>query len=271
MDTQSTETLEGPRPQRIRSDDQLVVHALQGRSERLVISFAGVGSDRNQTPPREFYRAASEEGENNVLFVSDRTRSWLNGPGIAEAIVALIEGFRAARSITEVVALGNSMGGFAAIRLAELTQVDTVIALSPQFSANPETVPEETRWKLYRNRITDWPHPTVGALDREETMYFLFHGDAPEEAAHWSRFPWHGGLHHFIFAGQDHNVARQMKSAHVFKPVIQAAMQRKPRRVRKLLERGFDGAERGVYRREAYAEAFGAEAAGLQDRLAPVV
>ena len=63
-----------------------------GTSDRLVVSFAGVGNNRRQVPPVEFARIAHWNGQNNVLYISDQSRSWMNGPGIADAIVEAIRG-----------------------------------------------------------------------------------------------------------------------------------------------------------------------------------
>lgn len=226
------------------------MHFKPGRSGRLVVSLSGVGPHRYRPPAPEFAVSASDGGENHVLFISDLSRSWMNGPGVAAQIVQLIEDCRSRHDISQVVALGDSMGGFAAIRLAELIEIDTVIALSPQFSADPRLVPEETRWLFHRQKIDRWSHRHVGGLDRPGTSYFLFHGGAPEEARHWQRFPWNRRLNHFILTGAGHNVARTLKKRCLLQPVVQAAIAQKPRRVRKLLERELFGRNLAVTRRE---------------------
>ena len=50
------------------------------------MSLAGFGRNRNQVPPMEFIGTASGGGVNHVLFVSDTSRSWMNGPGLAEML-----------------------------------------------------------------------------------------------------------------------------------------------------------------------------------------
>ncbi len=253
-DVQSTFGLE--EPQEVRADGPLDVHVLKGRSKRLIVSLAGVGNRRNRVPPMEFIAAASNAGENHVLFVSDPSRSWMNGPGVASTMVRLVEDYRSRNDISEVVALGNSMGGFSAIRLAELTKVDTVIAFAPQFSADPALVPEEQQWMFFRKQIDQWPHRHVGDLTRPGTCYFLFHGDASTEAIHWSRFPWNKRLNHFIFTGEGHNIARKLRKRRLLQPVVTSAIEQRPRRVRKLLERKLFDRQLTVFRREAYAAAY---------------
>ncbi len=225
---------------------------LSGRSSRLVISLSGVGRTRRGPPDIEFIGSSSCDGENHVLFVSDMSRSWMNGPGVAERVVRLMQQFVEFHDIDETVAMGNSMGGFAAFVLADLMPIDTVISFSPQFSAHPDIVPEEKRWIYHRQRIETWPYATVGEIAQPETRYFIFHGDTPEEAIHWRRFPEPQGINHFIFRGQDHNLVRVVQKRRLLQQVVSAAIDGRSRAVRKLLQREKLGHKFDVLRRADY-------------------
>jgi pimeloyl-ACP methyl ester carboxylesterase len=229
-----------------------VVHYLPGTGSRLVLSLAGVGRDRGHVPPMEFIGTASQGGENHVLFISDASRSWMNGPGVAEMLARLVEVTRAKLGPGEVVALGNSMGGFAALALAERVEIGTVVAFAPQYSMNPDLVPEETRWAHFASQITDWPVPDVGRLDSPGTQYFVFHGGNAWEARHWLRFPIQSRLHHFIFDGMGHDVAARLRKRHLLPQVFNAAVRGKPRALRVALERSILGRRFTVVRRETY-------------------
>jgi len=243
-------------PVLIEAPEPLCVHVLPGRGTRLVLSLAGVGFARKLTPQREFPGSASQGGENHVLFISDRSRSWMNGPGVKDAILDIVARYKAAHGITEVVAMGNSMGGFAALVLADLMPINTVIAMSPQFSAHPRLVPEETRWWFYRRQINAWEFADVGPLAQSGTRYFIFHADAPEEVAHWARFPKDTRIHHFIVTGEDHNLARTLQKRGLLRKAVGAAIAGKPRRVRLALERGFLDRQLCVMRREVFEATF---------------
>lgn len=232
----------------------LVVHYLPGRSQRLVVSFAGVGKQHFGAPPIEFFDTASNAGENHVLFISDPTRSWLNADGMDQAIVDLVTELKDRVGATEVVALGNSMGGFAAIRLAELMPINTVIAFAPQFSIDPKRVPEETRWERFQSKISNWSHPDIGTLTAPNTIYFIFHGSAPQEAVHWSRFPQDPRLNHFILVNVGHGVAKELRKRQVLQHVVQASIQGRSRRVRELMEAKFVQSKIKVFRREFYEQ-----------------
>ncbi|MCP3970417.1 MAG: alpha/beta hydrolase [Rhodobacteraceae bacterium] len=243
-------------PQEVEAGPALAVHSLGGTGRRLVVSLAGDGGRPGAIPPIEFIGSASCGGENHVLFISDPRRSWLNGPGVAEGIVKTIERYRARHDIEDLVLLGNSMAGFAALRLTEMMPVDTVIAFAPQFSVHPDLVPEETRWRPYVNRIQNWVYPDVGDLKQEDTNYYLFHGDDPEEARHWLRFPWHRGLSHFIFCGMGHRVAKIFQKRRLLAQVLQSAMDGRPRVVRRALQRSPFGRRFESHRREEYHRRF---------------
>ncbi len=218
------------------------------------MSLAGFGRNRNQVPPMEFIGTASGGGVNHVLFVSDTSRSWMNGPGLAEMLSELVEGTRVNHGITEIVALGNSMGGFAALVLANMVPVDTVIAFAPQFSMHPDLVPEEKRWSIFSSNITCWPIPDVGNLDQEVSDYYIFHGSNPLESRHWLRFPWNRRLNHFIFDGLGHDVAARIQKRRLLPLIFNGAVAGRPRAVRLALERSFLGRRFNVSRREVFQE-----------------
>ncbi|EBA04574.1 hypothetical protein RB2150_10831 [Rhodobacteraceae bacterium HTCC2150] len=107
-----------PNLMELAAEPPLALSYLPGQGETLVVSLAGVGSKRAEQPPCEFFKVASQEGAHHVLFVSDASRSWLNGPGLAAAIVTAIENAADMINATRVIALGNSMGGTMALLLA---------------------------------------------------------------------------------------------------------------------------------------------------------
>lgn len=242
-----------PQPLPTRSD--LVMHHLPGTGPRLVVALAGIGSTRRGTPPHEFIGTASAGGANHVLLVSDPHRQWLNGAGAAEDLVAAIEHLTAAHGLTQVATLGNSMGGFIALVLPSLTRVDVAVALAPQFSVKRALVPEETRWAYHVRRIDTWRFPDVGPMDAPGTSYFVLHGAHEIERPHWLRMPWHARVHHFIVEGADHTVARALHVRALLRPAIHNAFDGRPRVLRRQLERGFEGRNYRLHRREAYQAA----------------
>lgn len=104
-------------------------------SRKLYLAFGGMQGALGM-PPFEFYRSSKILGESSVFF-RDLTQTWyhLGLPGVtrdipetAQYIRSLID--RAAPE--EVVFVGNSMGGFAAILFSCLIGCGTAIGFSPQ-------------------------------------------------------------------------------------------------------------------------------------------
>lgn len=229
----------------LQHSEDFALSYIKGSGPRLVISLAGVGTQPDVMPPYEFIGTASEGGQNHVLLVSERARTWFNDTRLEAAILQEINAIKARHDIQEVVTIGNSMGAFMGIVLAQLIKVDRVIAFSPQYSMHPELVPDETRWRKWRNRIAEFRHPHAGDMNSAETSFFLFHGDAEEEIRQWRHFPVDRRLHHFIFRGQNHNLVQSLRKGAILKPVVALAMKGQPRKLRLLLEDHFN-----VIRRE---------------------
>lgn len=137
----------------LRKDRRLWVWWHRGQSRRLVVVFSSVGNGPDTPPPLEFARSATADGRDNALFIADPQRSWLNAPRVVEEIVEAIDAARDEVQAEETVAMGYSMGGFAALVISGFTPISATLAFSPQMSIDPALVPDEGRWKKYRDRI----------------------------------------------------------------------------------------------------------------------
>lgn len=228
----------------LREEDYLKIGHLPGRSDRLVVSMSGVGRRRNRMPPFEFVASASNGHDNHVLLVSDRTRSWMNRRTVSEAIVEQVEALKDRHGIKSVVTLGNSMGGFMALVLPQLTPVDRVIAISPQYSMHPGQVPEEKRWQFWRDRFPHYAHETVGRLDNPAGNVLILHGDSREERIHWSRFPRRKDVQHFILRGMGHDLARDLQKRGILKRIVRNGIVGRSRRVHAILAQHYNVARR---------------------------
>ncbi|OCX61605.1 hypothetical protein BFP70_14940 [Thioclava sp. SK-1] len=195
-----------------------------GTGKRLVISFSGVGTERHSVPEIEFGRTAWMDEENHVLFVADESRSWMNHPGLAEMIVETIEDLAEHLDVTEICAIGNSMGGSAALILASQMAVDRVIVFSPQFSVHPDVIPEESRWMFFRKEIEDWLYPTMPDLTDSQTDVLMLHGGTDRERAHALRFPDTSRYRHFIFPDEDHNIAPMLHESDALGTIVHRAL-----------------------------------------------
>lgn len=184
-----------------------------GQGDRLVLSFSGVGQSTalGDEPALEFFRSASDGGQNHVLHITDQSRSWLNAPGMAEAIAETARAEADRTGARRIAALGNSMGGTMALLIARFLPVERVIAFAPQYSVEPAIVPEEAKWKRLRRMIAQYRFPAVDSI-AATGQQFVLHGDSDEELIHALRFPTAPNLDHFIFPGHSHDLGGDLKA-----------------------------------------------------------
>ncbi len=224
----------------------LRIEAARGRSQRLVVSFTSVGNKRHHWPAKEFVGTLSAGGENHLLTVTDISRSWMNRDGMDETIEDVISSYVLRNRITEIVAVGISMGGFNALVFSRMVPVGRVIAFAPQYSPNPKIVKGDKRWLHFRKAITDWPHPELDTLPAPPARVYIFHGDAALEKLHWRRFPKASNVMHYIFPGSDHAFIRPLHESGAIPQIIDAVLSERPSRVPRLVRRA-GGMGRAAY------------------------
>ena len=226
-------------------DDLRIAH-VPGRSATLVVSLSGVGTRPSRMPPPEFFRLATRGGAHHGLFVADAGRRWLNAPGMAEEIVGAVRAVAAEIGATRIVAVGNSMGGTMALHLAGLVPFDGVLAFVPQYSVDPDIVPEEARWMRFRRRIADWPHRVVTLDGLAGRQVFVLHGATADELHHARRFPRLDGVDHHIFPVAGHRLARDLKEAGRLDAMIGHLIDGRPRLLRRAIRQA-GGVSRGTF------------------------
>ncbi len=187
-------------------EDEVLRVATLGEADApgTVLCFTGIGANMDGAPPEEFVASTRLPGF-SAVFVTDKRRSWYNAvaPADLTAILApLVAGRR-------VVAVGNSMGGFGAIWASGLIACATVIAFAPQWSVHPGIVPEERRWRRYRDAITEWRVESLEGRFVPGTRYVTINGAV--DRPHWRRFPSGPGRDHLLVADADHNPARLIR------------------------------------------------------------
>ena len=112
------------------------------------------------------------------------------------------------------------MGGFLAVIATNYLPIHVCISLVPQYSAHMEIVPDEVRWKEYRDEITVWRYISLADYFNSTTKYYLFSGGVDFEKQHWSKFPSMPNIQNTVFKPWGHNVAQKLKSKQLLYPVI---------------------------------------------------
>ncbi|MET4665327.1 alpha/beta hydrolase [Sphingomonas sp. PvP056] len=132
-----------------RSDTLLVRQVAIEGCDRWVITFdhhsIGDGFDR-----KGFGESFLQANGISAIHVLGRGNDWYQYDDIFAAAAVV----RAATSgAVRRVAYGSSMGGYAAVRLADAIGADAVLALSPQWSIDPAIASWDNRWSQDAHRI----------------------------------------------------------------------------------------------------------------------
>ncbi|WP_407494002.1 serine aminopeptidase domain-containing protein [Pseudooceanicola sp. MF1-13] len=215
----------------VQDGDVLRVWLYKGQSDRLVVSFTGIGLDGADLG-YEFANTATHGGRDSALFIADKTRSWLNAPGIIDDIRQWIDAARVETGAKVVMTLGHSMGGFAALAMPKYTPVKVAVGLSPQASVHPDVVPEETRWAEYRDRITAFTIRDLSETIVPDTTYYVLHGRHTREKHLRDRMPEATNIVHLILPRTVHNVPQKLRAAGKLGEVVEFAFQNRPRAFR---------------------------------------
>lgn len=144
--------LRGPVPQLVVRDADLMVNRLTGTSDRLVLVFTSKRGHGRRLSYIEFPQIAADNGRNHVLFITDVTHSWYGRPGLIPRIERIVNDYIAANRISDVRAIGNSMGGFGAILFSRSLPISHVAAFVPQIAITPEILARPS-WDGWRDAV----------------------------------------------------------------------------------------------------------------------
>lgn len=217
--------LAGPRPVLLHHDGELALHALAGRSDRLVLVFTSGRGRGRRADKLEFARVASDGGRNHVLFVTDLALSWYSRPGMRDRIVAAARALIADRGIREVRAIGVSMGGFGAMLFSRDLPVSHVAAFAPQIEMTPAAMAGRS-WDGWREAVTPAVEPSLaGLMPVSPARYTLLYGDRDEDdLAQRARVPVAPNVSLLEAPGHGHDIATAMADRGLLAPVAAAML-----------------------------------------------
>jgi len=204
-----------------------LVQAAAGGSDDLVIAFASIGHDATRIPSPEFVRSATAR-DRPALFVMDAARSWATAAGFEAVLAQALATLQARQKITRILAIGSSMGAFAALRAAQTLPITAVLAISPQYHPAAEW---ETRWRDWTQTL---PEPLTAPLPQGPALCLL-HG-LQDDATQALLFPPQKGCDHLLFADQSHaSLGPHLKACGLVEGMIDAALAQDRRRLLRLL------------------------------------
>lgn len=229
----------------LRKDRRLWVWWHRGTSRRLVVVFSSVGHGPATPPILEFARSATANGQDNAIFIADPARSWLNAPNLLDEITEAIDAARDEVQAHDTVAMGYSMGGFAALVLSGFTALSATLAFSPQISIDPTLVPDETRWKKYRDRIAAIRIRSAAEHMSPATRHTIIMGDARLEAPQARLIPRAANVNTHYLPDTRHDTATRIKQAGLLPQVIDHAFARRSADLSALLAHSLNARSEG--------------------------
>lgn len=164
----------------IYDSPRVAISHRRGETGRAVISFAGIGLELGELPHEEFAKTLSGN-QHDQFFVIDKQRCWYNSSAqeIIDELTPKIEEF------DTVYTLGNSMGGFGAIYFGRhFSKCSAAVAFGAQYSVHPEIVPNERRWREWRDKIMEWRIPHALSGPATSLRAHLFYGRPSRDIIH---------------------------------------------------------------------------------------
>lgn len=138
-------------------------HIVDG-SPRLYLFFGGIAGAIGM-PPFEFYRAAGIL-EYSKVFLRDPRQAWYQRglPEVGESaadIGRFLESLILDSGCREVIFVGNSMGGYAALMFSAMLKTGRVIAFAPQtfIDAEQRMAHRDSRWAEQITALHQAPRP----------------------------------------------------------------------------------------------------------------
>jgi hypothetical protein len=191
----------------------------------LIVAFGGINHGIGVgMPPFEFLRSLSAHGC-DAIFVRDPRQAWyqLGIDGVGADVAGIVDWLRRrCRGYARTVAVGNSMGGYAALLLGRLAGLDVAIAFNPQttIAAPDRALLNDRRWQPLIERVQAQSgdtryHDVRAALanssgSRPQSLLF-FGADSCEDAAHAMRLAGDPGCHLFAVRNSRHQAVKLLR------------------------------------------------------------
>lgn len=165
-------------------DNAPVLEEIHPGSKRLILAFGGIKGALGM-PTFEFYQSANLLQDSKIFF-RDLSQNWYHAglPGISRDIDETCDYIRSridALQPEEILFIGNSMGGYAAILFSTLLNTGKVVSFSPQTFISPvkRLKAGDRRWglrvfntyvkSLFRPRYFDL-YPLLAGAPRDNSI-----------------------------------------------------------------------------------------------------
>lgn len=135
-----------PARQDIYRSDNLAVRRMGGGDPgRIIVTFDTHSSESERPLERAAWLQAYLASLGiAVIAAVGRGSHWYQYPDIGDAVAKIAE---QTAGVPRVIAYGSGMGGYAALRFADIVGAQDVVAFSPHYSRDPSVAPFERRWR----------------------------------------------------------------------------------------------------------------------------
>ena len=156
----------------------IAVDAMPGSGREALITFTSYEKSGGATSGA-FLGTVTRLERPSIIFIS-KWNHWFNTIELSECIEV------ANRFLglgTERLLIGASMGGHAAIRLADDLKATAVVAISPQFCIRSPLVPFETRWQNEARNVLYWDNG-ISQSKSNADIHVLFDNEDVKDSKH---------------------------------------------------------------------------------------
>lgn len=206
-------------------DDSLRIESAAGEGTTGVVAFTGIGIKLGAMQRAEFVATASGGGMRPALFVTDKNKTWFNAPGLFERTLDTVQAHFQRVGVSEIISLGNSMGGFGACLFAGPMGAAKCIAFSPQWAVRPDLMMrKETRWSDYIAAIAEHRFATAFDTLDPKVRYWICSAIVGVDIEHVRKFPAKPNVTHVLIPGIDHNLTHYLKKIGLLSTLVNGVM-----------------------------------------------
>ena len=201
------------------SDDYSISSCNSNSSNNLVIVFGSAGFSFMGTKVEEFFKTLSNLGNKDfeIIWVNNTTTSWFNST-VNDALALFISDL-IAKKYEKVFALGESMGGAAALYFSSILPIDIVLSFGPQYSVLKPFIE-------FNSDLGDMSHiqdkikiPNYAFEEVSKKSLLIFGGDSWQDFIH-ACFYKENNFNPYFIKGSKHSVAYFLKQLDLLSPLI---------------------------------------------------
>jgi hypothetical protein len=223
----------------IKDPSLSVVSDLSFQNRPLLMAFGGIYGALG-IPPFEFY-GLTKNLKVNKIYLRDLSQTWYHSglPGISNSIdetTSFLKRTIHASEVKNVVVMGNSMGGYAAILFGILIQADIIHAFSPPTSIADEKYIRHKKKALRVKKNFPNKYFDLKNLIKSNNYYGSIHiyYDAKDkiDSKHAMHLKRSKNIELHSFVGGGHGLIRELKDSGQLRKIITSSFNNQPNQVK---------------------------------------